>query len=64
MKLQLVALDKSELKLGDMKLLKINEDIAIGHANTASGARLVMTLAYELRRRGGYGVAAICGGLG
>ena len=39
--------------------------IAIGHANTATGVRLVMTLAYELRRRGGgRGVAAICGGLG
>ncbi len=38
--------------------------IAIGHPNTASGARLVMHLLYELRRRGGgYGVAAICGGL-
>lgn len=39
--------------------------IAVGHANTATGGRLVMTLAYELRRRGGgIGVAAICGGLG
>lgn len=38
--------------------------IAIGHPLGASGARLVMTLAYELRRLGGgYGVAAICGGL-
>ncbi|RKO66658.1 thiolase family protein [Desulfofundulus salinus] len=38
--------------------------IAIGHANTASGARIMMTLIYELRRRGGgIGVAAICGGL-
>lgn len=38
--------------------------IAIGHPNTASGARLMMTLIYELRRRGGgYGIAAICGGL-
>lgn len=38
--------------------------IAIGHPNTASGARVLMTLIYELRRRGGgYGVAAICGGL-
>lgn len=38
--------------------------IAAGHPNTASGARLVMTMMYELRRRGGgYGVAAICGGL-
>jgi acetyl-CoA C-acetyltransferase len=38
--------------------------IAIGHPVGASGARLIMTLVYELRRRGGgYGVAAICGGL-
>jgi acetyl-CoA C-acetyltransferase len=39
--------------------------IAIGHPNTASGARLIMTLMHELRRRGGgYGIGAICGGLG
>ena len=38
--------------------------IAIGHPVGASGARLIMTLLYELRRRGGgYGAAAICGGL-
>jgi acetyl-CoA C-acetyltransferase len=38
--------------------------IAIGHPNTASGARIIMTLAYELRRRGGgYAIGAICGGL-
>jgi acetyl-CoA C-acetyltransferase len=38
--------------------------IAVGHPNTASGARLVMNLMYELRRRGGgYALAAICGGL-
>ena len=38
--------------------------IAIGHPNTASGARIIMTLAYELRRRReGYAVGAICGGL-
>ncbi|MFC1867088.1 thiolase family protein [Thermodesulfobacteriota bacterium] len=38
--------------------------IAIGHPVGASGARLVMTLMYELRRRGGgIGIAAICGGL-
>jgi len=30
----------------------------------ASGARILMTLIYELRRRGGgIGVASICGGL-
>lgn len=39
--------------------------IAIGHPNTASGARIIMNLVYELRRRGGgYGLGAICGGLG
>lgn len=38
--------------------------IAIGHPNTASGARLIMNLMYELRRRGGgYAIGAICGGL-
>ena len=39
--------------------------IAIGHPLGASGARILATLAYELRRRGGgYGVAAICIGVG
>ena len=39
--------------------------IAIGHPVGASGARITMTLMYELMRRGGgTGVAAICGGLG
>ena len=38
--------------------------IAIGHPVGASGARILMTLMYELRRRGGgLGVCAICGGL-
>jgi acetyl-CoA C-acetyltransferase len=38
--------------------------IAIGHPVGASGARILMTLMYELKRRGGgIGVAAICGGL-
>lgn len=38
--------------------------IAIGHPVGASAARITMTMAYELRRRGGgHGVAAICGGL-
>jgi acetyl-CoA C-acetyltransferase len=38
--------------------------IAIGHPVGASAGRITMTLAYELRRRGGgYGVASICGGL-
>lgn len=38
--------------------------IAIGHPNTSSGARIMMNLAYELKRRErGYAVGAICGGL-
>lgn len=38
--------------------------VAIGHPNTSSGARLIMTLMYELRRRGGgYAMGSICGGL-
>jgi acetyl-CoA C-acetyltransferase len=46
--------------------------IAIGHPTGATGARLVMTLIYELRRRREaandsrpyFGVATICGGIG
>lgn len=47
------------------KKLNVNGGaIAIGHANTCSGTRIVMNLIHELRRRGGgYGIASICGGL-
>jgi acetyl-CoA C-acetyltransferase len=39
--------------------------IAYGHPIGMSGARVLMTLAYELRRRGGgLGIAAICSGSG
>ncbi len=46
--------------------------IAIGHPTGATGARLVMTIVYELRRRREaagdsrpyYGLATICGGIG
>jgi 3-oxoadipyl-CoA thiolase len=39
--------------------------IAIGHPLGCSGARLIGTLAWELRRRGGrYGVATMCIGVG
>ena len=38
--------------------------ISIGHPNTASGARVIMNLMYELRRRGGgYAIGSLCGGL-
>ena len=39
--------------------------IALGHPIGASGARIVMTLVEELRRRGGgLGAASLCGGGG
>ncbi|WP_433328039.1 acetyl-CoA C-acetyltransferase [Spirillospora sp. CA-294931] len=39
--------------------------IALGHPVGMSGARIVLTLAYELRRRGGgVGAAGLCGGGG
>jgi acetyl-CoA C-acetyltransferase len=39
--------------------------IALGHPIGASGARIVLTLAHELRRRGGgLGAAGLCGGGG
>ncbi len=39
--------------------------IALGHPIGASGARITLHLAYELRRRGGgLGAAALCGGGG
>lgn len=38
--------------------------VAIGHPMGATGTRLIMTLMYELRRRGGgTGIACLCGGL-
>ena len=55
------------------KVLGLNRDktnvnggaIALGHPLAASGTRLVLTLLYELRRRGGrYGVASACIGGG
>ena len=39
--------------------------VALGHPIGMSGARLILTLAYELKRRGGgVGAAALCGGGG
>ena len=39
--------------------------IAMGHPLGSSGARVVLTLAHELKRRGGgVGAAALCGGGG
>ncbi len=50
----------------DPEIVNVNGGaIAIGHPLGASGARIVGSLAHELRRRGGgYGLAAICIGVG
>jgi acetyl-CoA acetyltransferase family protein len=50
----------------DPELVNVNGGaIAIGHPLGASGARVLTGLAYELKRRGGgYGVAALCIGVG
>ncbi|MGH2930677.1 MAG: acetyl-CoA C-acyltransferase, partial [Solirubrobacteraceae bacterium] len=59
--------------LNSARMLAIPEDrvnvnggaVALGHPIGASGARLALTLAYELRRRGAaLGGAALCGGGG
>ena len=56
--------DKSKAREIQKKTNVNGSAIAIGHPNTASGARIMMTLVYELRRRGGgYAIGAICGGL-
>ena len=39
--------------------------VALGHPTGATGVRMLLSLGYELRRRGGgYGLATICGGIG
>jgi len=50
----------------DPEIVNVNGGaIAVGHPLGMSGARVVLTLAYELRRRGGgLGAAALCGGGG
>jgi len=63
----------ASVALNSMRMLDAPEDkvnvnggaIALGHPIGASGARILMTLVNELRRRGGgLGVAAICSGGG
>ena len=54
-----------ELGLDDEKVNVNGGAIAIGHPLGMSGARLVVSLLHELRRRGGrYGLAALCVGVG
>jgi acetyl-CoA C-acetyltransferase len=56
--------DEEKLKKLKSKTNINSSAIAIGHPNTASGARIIMNLCYELRRRGGgMAIGGICGGL-
>jgi acetyl-CoA C-acetyltransferase len=59
-----VALNTVDLLGIDAERVNVNGGaVALGHPIGASGARLLGTLVYELRRRGGgIGVAAICSG--
>ncbi|MCC7066743.1 MAG: acetyl-CoA C-acyltransferase [Planctomycetes bacterium] len=54
--------------LGELDPARLNVNggaIALGHPIAATGARLLLTLAHELRRRGGrYGLATLCIGGG
>jgi acetyl-CoA C-acetyltransferase len=63
----------ASVAVNSVRMLGVDEDkvnvnggaIALGHPIGASGARILTTLIYELRRRGGgRGVAAICSGGG
>lgn len=54
-----------ELEINSEKLNVNGGAIALGHPLGASGARILTTLLYELRRRGGrYGLASMCIGVG
>ena len=61
-----VALVSSQLAGLDEDKVNVNGGaVALGHPIGASGARIILTLAYELKRRGGgMGIAAICSGGG
>jgi acetyl-CoA C-acetyltransferase len=61
----------SAVALANSKVLKLDPEkvnvnggaVALGHPVGASGARIILTLALELKHRGGgLGVAAICSG--
>lgn len=61
-----VALASSKIAELDTEKVNVNGGaVALGHPIGASGARIILTLAYELKRRGGgLGIAAICSGGG
>ncbi len=58
----------ASIKIARLDPEKVNVNggaVALGHPIGASGARIILTLAYELKRRGGgLGIAAICSGGG
>lgn len=55
-------------KIANINLEKVNVNggaVALGHPIGASGARIIITLMHELKRRGGgLGIAAVCSGGG
>src|SRR5690606_22853620 len=61
-----VALTSIHLLNVDRNKLNVNGGVvALGHPIGASGARILLSLMYELRRRGGaLGIATICSGGG
>ncbi|ADC49470.1 acetyl-CoA acetyltransferase [Alkalihalophilus pseudofirmus OF4] len=61
-----VALASNQIAELDPKRVNVNGGaVALGHPIGASGARIILTLAHELKRRGGgLGIAAICSGGG
>ena len=61
-----VALASSQIADLDPEKVNVNGGaVALGHPIGASGARIILTLAYELKRRGGgIGIASICSGGG
>ncbi|WP_227394490.1 acetyl-CoA C-acetyltransferase [Jeotgalibacillus aurantiacus] len=61
-----VALASSKIANLDPEKVNVNGGaVALGHPIGASGARIILTLAYELKRRGGgLGIASICSGGG
>ena len=60
-----VAITSTKMLEVDDAIVNINGGaVAVGHPIGASGARILMTLLYELRHKGGgYGAAGICSGL-
>lgn len=61
-----VALVSNQIAGLDPNKVNVNGGaVALGHPIGASGARIILTLCYELKRRGGgIGIAAICSGGG